>query len=152
MKLYTCKLRLAGNVLNEVIKSETTAAEIEIFRFIHGSDSVLDIKETGEAQTALLDDEGNPNGKTRKRTSADERKRLKHLYANEERLNSHQLKLKNEMLRNLFGHDRMPLPEDLAEVAGPELEEDEADAPAPVVRRTRVAKPTAPADTPAFAE
>lgn len=133
MKLYTCKLRLAGAVVNEVLKSGTTAAEIEIFRFLHGSDAVLDIKEIDDV----------------KRTSAQERARLRDLYANPEKLNSLQLKQKNEMLRGLFGHDRLPLPEDLAEVVVPEeLDEDEgsvgieAAAPPPSVRRTRVSKPS----------
>lgn len=127
MKLYSCKLRLAGAVVNEVLKSETTAAEIEIFRFLHGSDAVLDIKETGDVS----------------RTSAQERARIKDLYANPEKLNSLQLKQKTEMLRGLFGHDRLPLPDDLADIAPAEEADDEAEietAPAPKVVRTRVPK------------
>ncbi len=144
MKLYTCKLRLAGNVVNEVQKAEVTAAEIEIFRFLHGGDAVLDIKEVGEARTAAMDGDGYPTGKTRLRTSAEERARIRDIYANPERLNSHQLKLKSEMLRNLFGHERLPLPDDLEEVAAIETEEDAVEAaPEPPVRRTRVAKPEA---------
>ncbi|MGZ6008648.1 MAG: hypothetical protein ACXWLO_05105 [Rhizomicrobium sp.] len=106
-----------------------TAAEIEIFRALHGEDAVLDIKETGEA----------------KRSGAEERARIRDLYANPEKLNSLQLKQKNDMLRNLFGHDRLPLPEDLTEVA-PRDEEDEIDtveAAPPPVKRTRVPKPGA---------
>lgn len=131
MKLYSCKLRLAGAVTNEVWKVDVTAAEIEIFRFIHGEDAVLDIKETADV----------------KRSSTEERARLRNIYANHERLNSLQLKQKNDMLRNLFGHERAPLPDDIEDmVKPPEDEEVEfaaaEEAPAPVVRRTRVPKPT----------
>lgn len=131
MKLYVCKLRLAGAVVNEVMKADVTAAEIEIFRHLHGDDSVLDIKETADV----------------KRSSAEERSRLRDLYANPEKLNSLQLKVKTDMLRNLFGHDRAPLPDDLGDMAGPPEDEGTEvlaadEAPAPVVRR-RVPKPTA---------
>src|SRR3954471_7472729 len=101
MKLYDCKLRLAGNVMHEVSKPGVTAAEIEIFRFVHGEDAAVDIKEVGDA----------------KRSSAEERARLKAIYANPEMLNSKALKQKQDMLRSLFGHDRAPLPEDIGAIA-----------------------------------
>lgn len=131
MKLYSCKLRLAGAVTNEVFKVDVTAPEIEIFRHLHGDDAVLNIKETGDV----------------KRSSAEERARLKHTYADPERLNSLQLKIKTEMLRNLFGHDRMPLPDDLGDMVAPPGDEGAEvmaadETPAPVVRCTRVPKPT----------
>lgn len=135
MKLYDCKLRLAGNVMHEVFKGRVTAAEIEIFRFVHGEDAVVDTKEVDDV----------------KRSSAEERNRLKQIYANPEMLNSKALKQKQDMLRSLFGHDRAPLPEDLAEIA-PREEDEAEDAVEAVakepVRRTRVAKP----DAPTFAE
>jgi len=130
MKLYACKLRLAGAVTNEVMKADVTAAEIEVLRALHGSDAVVDITQTGE------------NG----RTSAQERARLKNIYASEESLSSQSLGKRMALLRDLFGHDRLPLPD---EPMDPALAEDEGDAeveatPAPVVR-TRVAKKPAPA-------
>jgi hypothetical protein len=125
MKAYDCKLRLAGSVTNEVPKMGVSAAEIEVLREIHGNDAVVDIKEIGDL----------------KRDSAAERAHLKRLYANPETLNTQQFKRKAEMLRNLFGHDRLPLPADLAEVAPRDDEEVDEPVTAAPVRRTRVAKP-----------
>lgn len=126
MKLYSCKLRLAGAVTNEVLKDDVTAAEIEVLREIHGGDAVLDIKATGE------------DGKT----SAQERARLKRIYASEESLSSQSLGKRMAMLRNLFGHDRLALPDEPVDRISDEDEgADEVEAaPAPVVR-TRVKKP-----------
>lgn len=134
MKTYTCKLRLAGAVTNEVLKSNISAAEIEILRELHGTDSVVDIKETGD----------------NKRTSAQERAYLKHVYANPEQLSAQSLAKKQAMLRNLFGHDRLELPDEVADPVAAAEEEDFEAAPAQPVRRTRVAKPKA--EEPAFAE
>lgn len=64
MKLYSCRVRLHGNVLHEVKKTEVSAAEIKILRFLHGSDAVLDVTETGKAN----------------RTEAEERARLSEIY------------------------------------------------------------------------
>lgn len=133
MKAYDCKLRLAGSVANEVAKSGISAAEIEILREIHGSDAVVDIKAVGEL----------------KRDSAAERAHLKRVYANPDTLNAQQAKRKTDMIRNLFGHDRLPLPDDLVERTDDEDDEEALDAaPAPVVR-TRIAKKPA---TESFAE
>lgn len=135
MKLYDCKLRLAGNVMHEVFKGSVTAPEIEIFRFVHGEDAVVDIKEVDDV----------------KRSSAEERSRLKQIYANPEMLNSKALKQKQDMLRSLFGHDRAPLPEDLAGIETQVPEDEEVVEAAPIeppVRRTRAPK----AETASFAE
>jgi hypothetical protein len=127
MKLFSCKLRLAGAVTNEVLKIDVTAAEIEVLRELHGSDSVLDIKQTGQND----------------KTSAQERARLKRIYASEESLSSQSLGKRLALLRNLFGHDRLPLPDDVVDRAEAEEGDEEldvvAEAPAPV-RRTRVTK------------
>lgn len=48
MKLYDCKVRLAGSLYNEVPKAGVTAAEIYLFRHIHGSDAVVEIYEAGK--------------------------------------------------------------------------------------------------------
>ncbi|TWA89580.1 hypothetical protein [Bradyrhizobium stylosanthis] len=125
MKLYSCKLRLAGATTNEIFKGEVTAAEIEVLRELHGIDAVLDIKEAGE------------NSKT----SAEERVRLKQLYANPESLNTQMAARRLTLLRNLFGHDRLPLPDEVMDpvVASDDDFEEPTAVEAPV-RRTRVKK------------
>lgn len=130
MKLYSCKLRLAGAVTNEILKAEITAAEIEVLREIHGADSVVDIKQTGENAT----------------NSMQERARLRRIYASEESLSAQSLGKRIAMLRNLFGHDRLPLPDEPLDPANvEEIDEETIDtAPAPVVR-TRVTKKQAEA-------
>lgn len=106
MDLYRGKLRLAGSVMNEVAKVNMTAAEIEVLRALHGADAVVDIVRTGK------------DG----RTSAQERQRLNHLYANPDANTTESLRKKVEMMRGLFGHDRLPLPETLDAVASSEAE------------------------------
>lgn len=44
MQLYSCKLRLANNVNNEVGKSNVTAAEVMCLRHLHGEGAVVDVK------------------------------------------------------------------------------------------------------------
>lgn len=130
MKLYSCKLRLAGATTNEVGKPDVTAAEIEVLRELHGADAVVDIKEAGE--NAL--------------SSAEERARLRRIYANPESLNSQVAAKRANLLRNLFGHDRLPLPDELLERVSDEEDDFETAAVEAPVRRTRVAKkPAEPA-------
>ena len=43
MRLYSCKVRLDGNVANEVPKV-ATAAEILVWQWLHGPDAVVNIK------------------------------------------------------------------------------------------------------------
>jgi len=95
VKLYSIKLRLAGSVANEVRKSDVTAAEIEVLRAIHGADAVSDIVETGEV----------------KRDSAAERQRLYARYAGPQNNTAEQVAKKMTLMRNIFGHDSLPLPE-----------------------------------------
>lgn len=129
MKLYSCKLRLAGATTNEIEKPEVTAAEIEVLRELHGVDAVVEIKEIGESKV----------------TSAEERARLRRTYANSESLNTQMAARRANMLRNLFGHDRLPLPD---EVLDPVTDQgDDFEETAPVVepvRRTRVKKAAEP--------
>lgn len=127
MKTYNCKLRLAGAVTNEVQKAGVSAAEIEVLRELHGSDSIVDIKDAGD----------------NKRTSVQERAYLRQVYANPEQLSAQILVKKQAMLRNLFGHDRMDLPNDVSDPAERAEEEDfteQADAVPEKVTRTRVPK------------
>jgi hypothetical protein len=79
MKLFNCKVRLNGEVKDEVARNGVTNAEIKILRSIHGDDAVVDIVATGEdAKTAFADDDGMPQ--FRARTEADERARLDAFY------------------------------------------------------------------------
>lgn len=48
MRLYSAKIRLAGQVHNEVVRGDLTAPEIRLLRHIHGADAVLEIKDVGE--------------------------------------------------------------------------------------------------------
>lgn len=111
MKLYDCTVRLGGSLVNEVQKTEVTAAEIEVLRHLHGgADSVINIKPSLDGK----------KHKSVKRTSAEERQRLSDVYANTTLLTDIDAKKKKAMMTELFGHDRLPLPEDLAEVKAEE--------------------------------
>lgn len=44
MQIYDCIVRLAGDITNEVPKTDATAAEIIVLRHIHGGDAVIGIK------------------------------------------------------------------------------------------------------------
>lgn len=65
MKLYSCKVRIMGQVQDEVVKTGVSNAEILVLRTIHGSDAVLDIAEIvapeklEEGETAPATDNGN---------------------------------------------------------------------------------------------
>lgn len=130
-KLYSCKLRLEGSVLNEVPKDEITAAEIMMFRGLHGADAIVNIVEVGEKSVS----------------DAAERTRVHEQFLNP--LDAPpRLRAKTEMFRNLFGHDTLPLPKALAEDVEAE-DDDERVVEKPVIRRTRAVKPEAEAS---FAE
>lgn len=64
MRQFACKVRLSGNLYNEVPKSEVTIPEINILRVIHGGDAIVDIKEIKPVD----------------RTDAEERDRLAQIY------------------------------------------------------------------------
>lgn len=120
-KLYSCKLRLNGSVLNEVPKDEVTAAEIEMLRGLHGSDAIVNAKDAGSVE----------------RSDADERARVYSMFINPLLDAPPRLKAKNEMFSTLFGHKSQPMPKTL------EADEEIADEPvdekpvAPSIRRTR---------------
>ena len=48
MHTYSCKVRLAGSVMNEVRKTDLLAAEVVLLRFIHGEDAVTEVRNVGE--------------------------------------------------------------------------------------------------------
>lgn len=133
-KLYSAKLRLAGSVLNEVPLVDVTAAEIDLFRLIHGGDdAVVNVRETGQDE----------------RSHADERARINQKFAGGDDNIEGQAKKKLAMIRELFGHDRLPLPLALDSEGDVEPEEPIEEAPAPRIKRTVVKKAEV---TPAFAE
>jgi hypothetical protein len=107
MRLYDCKVLLAGSRDNEVRMHEVTAAEIMALREIHGPDSVIDIQP----------------GRMDKRSHGDERARIYRTYADPEALDT---KAKAARLDALFGPAHVPLPVEL-----PADQADE-DAPPPV--------------------
>ena len=88
MKLYSCKVRIGGNVLNEVRKENATAAEIVLMRAIHGDDAVLEIEATGKVD----------------RSDADERSRLL------------EAQFDTEVMGRVFGHSALGLPQEIAGV------------------------------------
>jgi hypothetical protein len=111
-------------VLNEVPKDDVTAAEIMMFRALHGNDAIVNIVETGEKTS----------------TDAAERERVKSKFINPMRDAPPRLKAKTEMFRNMFGHDTLPLPKALEVAEEAEDEIEEAVEAKPVARRTRVVK------------
>lgn len=123
-KLYSCKLRLDGSVLNEVPKTGVTAAEIEMLRGLHGSDAIVSLKDAGSVE----------------RSDAEERARIQALFINPLLDAPPRLKAKNEMFATLFGHKSQPMPKTL------EADEEIADEPVedkpvtPPIRRTRAAQ------------
>lgn len=122
-KLYSCKLRLGGNVQNEIRKIGVTAPEIEVYRILHGSDAVLDIVETGSV----------------KRTDREERDRIESVFASPATAMGDGLERRRRMLADLFGHVRNPLPKHLDEMSDSDVD------PATPIVRTRVPKDKAPA-------
>lgn len=93
MFIYNCKVRLAGSLLNEVLKTGVTAPEIMLFQAFHGNDAVVNIEEAGVIQ----------------RSDDDERDRLQKLYMGGS--NSEEgLRAKQALWMNLFGHQTNPLP------------------------------------------
>lgn len=87
MQLYNCHVRLGNTITSEVPKYEVTAAEILIFRAIHGNDAVVRVQPIRQDR----------------RAHAAERDRLEHEYGPG-------LRAQRITLESLFGHDHMPLP------------------------------------------
>ncbi len=114
MHLYSAKVRLAGNVLNEVRRENLTAAEVAVLRVVHGEDAVLEITKTGEDHSLK---------------SSEVRQRLYDYYGGE---TEEVRKSRLAMFRNLLGHDMAPLPKLL-----PEVEHQEG----PPVKRARKTAP-----------
>lgn len=64
MKLFSAKVRIMGQVQDEVSKTNVTQAEIVVLKSIHGDDAVGDVKPSGEID----------------RHEAEERERLEMIY------------------------------------------------------------------------
>jgi len=59
MHFVSCKVRLAGNMGMEVVRdafNPVSYPEVEILRYIHGDDAVLDVKVIGEAEQSARDE------------------------------------------------------------------------------------------------
>lgn len=93
MKLYSAKIRLAGNTDNEVIRHNMSAAELHVLEFIHaGKNAVLtDVKYTGDVN----------------RTDARERQRLAQEYSKSTRDG---FMPGVAIMEKLFGIATLPLP------------------------------------------
>lgn len=76
MKQFNCKVRIMGEVKDEVAREGVTNAEITVLRAIHGHDGVVDVQQiAGAAQTKDPVTE-----EFRDRTEAEERFRLEQFY------------------------------------------------------------------------
>lgn len=89
MKLFTCKVRIMGEVKDEVVRTGATNAEIKILRMIHGDDGVVDVQPEGEAE----------------RSEADERLRLEQFYG-------------EIAVAKLFGVARPTIADDISDIPG----------------------------------
>ena len=112
MKLYDCKVRLGGNVINEVRKEKVTAPEVILLRAVHGDDAVIEIVEVGED----------------KRSDAEERDRLAAALYD------------GELMGKIFGISAIPLPQEVPGVASAKKAQPLVDVDTPVRRPGRPAK------------
>lgn len=123
MQLYNCTVRLSGSMLNEVVKTGVTAAEIKVLRALHtsaeaGVDVVHKIEAAGRVD----------------RSDEDERARLVEEYG-EGIANNENVKTIN----NILGFEGNPLPKTIPGV-------DSLPPPKTGRRATRADLPVAPAD------
>ncbi len=127
MKLYSARVRLAGELKNEVNKYNLTASELLILRALHGasenaSDPVVDIKETGSVN----------------RSDAKERSRLAGIYTNFRGQDG------ATIVRNTLGPAGVPLPQEYVEpeqaVETDEFDVEDVEEPE-VITENETAKP-----------
>lgn len=104
MHLYNCKVRLAGQLHNEVYKPQVSAAEVLILKTIHGDDAVVGLERAGK---------GKPVHDQLRRQLEDTYERG--------------LRGARTSMTELFGPRHQPLPEKLPSYV---LEDDEDDADA----------------------
>lgn len=93
MKLYSAKIRLAGNTDNEVVRYNMSAAELKLLEFVHAGKhaAVVDVKHTGDVN----------------RTEARERDRLAGNYS---KSTPDSFLLGPKLVEKLFGVGGVPLP------------------------------------------
>lgn len=105
MKLYSTKVRLSGNILNEVWKENVTAAELHLLAEIHkGGDNfpLAEVIETGSVQ----------------RSDRRERSRLLQSYL------EWNLGKGAELITRVLGTDGVALPQAYAPPAAPDLDDE----------------------------
>jgi len=105
MKLYDCKVRLHGDVRDEVRKRNVTMGEIRMLQQIHGEDAVSEVTPLKTDALSL-----HPDRKDDLRTEAEERDRLAAAYG-------------EKAVAQLFGVKQVS------------IVEDPADKPLPVVKK-----------------
>lgn len=137
MKLYSCKVNLAGSLLNQVHKVNVTPAEIVLLRAVHGNDAISDIKHVANVN----------------RSDRAERARLAGIYT---MTTPKGTKRGDELIREFLGIESQALPEEppKIEVAANtddfsvDAEEKEEIIPieAEPIRRTRAARAPAAAE------
>lgn len=75
MRLHNCKVRLHGDVRDEVRKKNVTSGEIRLLQQIHGEDAVSEIVATGKDAFSEI-----PEHTHELRGEAEERERLGRIY------------------------------------------------------------------------
>lgn len=75
MRLHNCKVRLHGDVRDEVRKKNVTSGEIRLLQQIHGEDAVSEIVATGKDANSEI-----PGHETELRGETEERERLGRIY------------------------------------------------------------------------
>ena len=95
MKIYNCKVRLHGDVRDEVRRKNVTSGEIRVLRQIHGDDAVIEISPLGKEATST-----DPVRADAPRTDAEERARLEAIYG-------------EKAVALLFGAKQTPIDEEI---------------------------------------
>ena len=105
MKFYDCTVRLGGSLLNEVNKTQISAAEIVMLRLLHGGDgSVVRVTET-QAPTAPSGGEDWTDGEVREF--------LRMQYGNDR-------ETMKDKVQAVFGPPNLPLPHEVEALPEPE--------------------------------
>lgn len=127
MKFYSAKIRLAGSLLNEVLRTDLSAPEVLLLNEIHGEGSIASLTETGEKEF----------GRTENRV---ERRRLERKYGADP---ANIVSPRNaELLQRLFPTVDLPQsvsPADLIAVSDADIEDlaDQAEVPSAPVPATK---------------
>lgn len=120
MYRYNLKLRIGGSLHNEALMEKCSAAEVQILRFLHGSDAVVNLIELA-------------NDKTR---HDQEREKLLAKYVGDSERRS------RINFQQMFGAEHLELPARLHEFVLAEIQEEETKDPQKIPYR----KPTSKVD------